>query len=98
VKLVAVASLLFVGHALMRLAGFADHASAIVGMGDHAIEGALFVGSYLVAVLVAPVLMIAGALDAFFHQASRTRRSQNGDGPRRRERRVFPERADATRG
>jgi hypothetical protein len=62
VKLIALASLVVMIHVAMRLAGWAEHASAIVGMGDHALEGAAFVGSYLVAVVVAPVLFATGAV------------------------------------
>jgi hypothetical protein len=60
VKLVGLASLIVMLHVAMRIAGWAEHASAIVGMGDHALEGAAFVASYLVAVVVAPVLFAAG--------------------------------------
>ena len=62
----ALAALLFVGYAIGRLAGWADHTSAIAGMPLSAsswVLGPLFVALHLAVVVVVPILPIAAMLD-----------------------------------
>lgn len=65
--LFAVAALVTVAHAAARLAGWAEHTSAIAGMPrspSSLVLGPAFVVLHLVVVVVVPILAIAATLDA----------------------------------
>jgi hypothetical protein len=63
--LLAVAGLLAAAHVATSLAGFADHLDAVVGMPAFAgswLCAAIHIADWLLAVVVAPIFAIAGAL------------------------------------
>ena len=64
--LFCVAALLFVMHGGARLAGWAEHTSAIAGMPtspSSAVLGPAFVVLHLLFIVVAPILTLAATLD-----------------------------------
>ncbi len=78
--LFALAALLVLAHVAARLAGFAEHTSAIVGMPTSAASnllGPLHVVLHLQLVVVAPILAIAATLDTvLLLQCPRDRRDE----------------------
>ena len=65
-SLFALAALLFVAHTGARLAGWAEHTSAIAGMPrspSSLVLGPAFVLLHLVVIVVVPVLAIAATID-----------------------------------
>ncbi len=71
----AIASVLYAGA---RIAGWAEHTSAIVGMArspSSFLLGPMFVVLHLVAVVIVPILTIAATLDMLLVVWSRRRRA-----------------------
>jgi hypothetical protein len=70
------AALLFVAHSAARLAGWAEHTSAIAGMPatpSSLVLGPAFITLHLATVTIAPILTIAAMLDTLLVLRRRSR-------------------------